>query len=482
MAAMLMTACSEEDDKTYPTTQRPTWTAVAEDFVTEAPTGWTVAATAAVSAPSWKVDLTGSDTAPQWTAPDNNEYPVSMTAILRLTPFLEKDVSAGDLIAAFIGNECRGVSSIVDVKGVSLFFLYVKAKDTEARNVQLRYYSKANGKIYVAPTQVAYETNKVYGTATNPEYPDFEKGGKYPVSMTATVKVDRTPQAGDVLAAFVDDDCRGVATLSSGSVYNLEIRGKANGESVVLKYYDAAAKQIIRSDARIDLQDGSQYGSKAAPEAVTLVPETSMTAYVTVPGALASIQSADDKVAAFIGSTCCGVGTVVGTKGTSVVYKLVISAAGAQSGNVSFRYYNAACRYVFSTEASLAFADESVYGTADSPQTLALITAGKHPLTMNVVCQLPTALAQSASSADVLAAFVGDECRGLATYEESGGTKVFQMTIHGALSNDEKVTVKYFCSKTGYLYQAGNAFVFASGKEVGTAESPYTLSLTNVSQ
>jgi hypothetical protein len=230
------------------------------------------------------------------------------------------------------------------------------------------------------------------------------------------------------------------------------------------------------------LQDGSQYGSKAAPEAVTLVPETSMTAYVTVPGALASIQSADDKVAAFIGSTCCGVGTVVGTKGTSVVYKLVISAAGAQSGNVSFRYYNAACRYVFSTEASLAFADESVYGTADSPQTLALITAGKHPLTMNVVCQLPTALAQSASSADVLAAFVGDECRGLATYEESGGTKVFQMTIHGALSNDEKVTVKYFCSKTGYLYQAGNAFVFASGKEVGTAESPYTLSLTNVSQ
>ena len=37
LAALLTVQCTEEGDKLYPIVENPGWTAVAEDFVTEAP-------------------------------------------------------------------------------------------------------------------------------------------------------------------------------------------------------------------------------------------------------------------------------------------------------------------------------------------------------------------------------------------------------------------------------------------------------------
>lgn len=81
----LMTQCTEEGDKTYPQQPAPQWSVVAEDFVSEVP-AWQVADNAPASAPGWRADFTGNASVPSWTDPDKSVYPMSMTAVVRLSP------------------------------------------------------------------------------------------------------------------------------------------------------------------------------------------------------------------------------------------------------------------------------------------------------------------------------------------------------------------------------------------------------------
>lgn len=486
LASLLMVQCSEEGDKTYPQTPRPMWSAVTEDFVTAAPTDWTIPATGAVEAPNWELDMEGTAEMPQWTSPDNSVYPTSMTAIIRLTPFLEQYVSDDDMMAAFIGNDCRGVADIVKVNGVSLFFIQVKASDDEKGNVSFRYYSKKNKTILTSvAADVPYQVNKVYGTATEPAYPNFEQSCKYPVYMNAVVAIDPASlpfemQEGDELSAFVEDDCRGVATkleVANKHLYSMEIRGKKEGEVVMLKYYSAAKKEVYRAEAKVTMEHLATYGTEETPEMLTLVPEFSLTAYLVLDKALQNYASANDQLAAFCGGVCRGVGEVVATNGNARVYKLVVKGAHGQADKIDVKYYAATTKYVYTAASYLTYETEAVHGTPDVPQVVALDQNGKHPLQMNMVLALPMEQAQHASTGDVLAAFVGNECRGVAKNVEKDGEVLFQITVNGSISNDEKITVKYYASNTSYLYAVPTPISFVHGSQYGTLESPKVCSL-----
>lgn len=50
LAALLMVQCTEEGEKLYPIVENPGWTAVAEDFVDQAPR-WQADATGSVATP-----------------------------------------------------------------------------------------------------------------------------------------------------------------------------------------------------------------------------------------------------------------------------------------------------------------------------------------------------------------------------------------------------------------------------------------------
>jgi hypothetical protein len=54
-----------------------------------------------------------------------------------------------------------------------------------------------------------------------------------------------TPVAGNMVGAFVGDECRGTVTLSASGSTSLVIYGRNAGESVTLKYYDAAKGTLI---------------------------------------------------------------------------------------------------------------------------------------------------------------------------------------------------------------------------------------------
>ena len=77
--------------------------------------------------------------------------------------------------------------------------------------------------------------------------PEFTMGSaKYSVKKTVGVeslltKVGLTPVSGNIVGAFVGNECRGVATLSVSGFTQLDIYGRNTGEAVTLRYYDVAS-------------------------------------------------------------------------------------------------------------------------------------------------------------------------------------------------------------------------------------------------
>ena len=478
----LFAQCTEEGDKTYPQQPAPQWSVVEEDFVSEAP-AWQVAAVAPASAPGWRADFTGNASVPSWTDPDKSVYPMSMTAVVRLSPVLETLAADGDMMAAFIGGECRGVAKKVMNDGVRLFFLHVKAPSSESGDVEFRYYSAAAKRVYVSvASDVRYEVDKIYGTADAPACPDFEQSGPFPVPTKAWVKVekDRLPfaiAAGDELQAFVGDECRGIKHVESEAdmFYCYDILGRAEGEQVMFRYYSAEKKQVFVSEQTFAVgKRGSVVGAAEEPLSLSFVPQGSMTAYLTLDAVTGSYaDKSGDKLAAFIGNVCAGMGEVVGEQDGRPVYKMVVNGVSSQSAAVDIRYYSHRNSYVFTAPACLMFADGKVEASPEQPLTVPLVVEGKHPLKMTACVALPQNIVRQATADDVMAAFVGTECRGMAKAEQAeNGEYVFRMEINGSMGAEEPVTLKYYSTRNKYLYQAPSVFTFASGASYGTMSEP----------
>ena len=478
----LFVQCTEESDKTYPQQPAPQWSVVEEDFVSEAP-AWQVADNAPASAPGWRADFTGNASVPSWTDPDKSVYPMSRTAVVRLSPVLETLAADGDMMAAFIGGECRGVAKKVMNDGVRLFFIHVKAPSSESGDVEFRYYSAAAKRVYVSvASDVKYEVDKIYGTAENPAFPDFEQSGPFPVPTKAWVKVDKaqlpfTVAAGDELQAFVGDECRGIKHVESEAdmLYCYDILGRAEGEQVTYRYYSAEKKQVFVSEQSFVIgKRGSVVGSEEQPQTLSFVPQGSMTAYLTLDAVTGSYADKNgDKLAAFIGNVCAGMGEVVGEQDGRPVYKMVVNGVSSQSAAVDIRYYSHRNNYVFTAPACLAFADGKVEASPEQPLTVPLVVEGKHPLKMTACVALPQNIVRQATADDVMAAFVGTECRGMAKAEQAeNGEYVFRMEINGSMGAEEPVTLKYYSTRNKYLYQAPSVFTFASGASYGTMSEP----------
>jgi len=232
-----------------------------------------------VPEPEWELDLVENEPAPQWKAPESGIYQFSMTAIIRLSGFLEKYADPKDEISAFVGDECRGIATVQD-NGKKLFFLYIRGNEGEVQKVTLKYYSAKNKKTYTCRDFLVFEQNGTYGKVSDPAVPPFEESGKYPETMTAVVSL---PEAlpferrdKDILAAFVGDECRGVGEQVDATgkiVYQFEIRGKKDETaSVYFMYYSMQSSGVYKAAESFPFVDEGVQGTLDAPFPVTLQP------------------------------------------------------------------------------------------------------------------------------------------------------------------------------------------------------------------
>ena len=115
-------------------------------------------------------DLYGNAARPTWTVPEDYDYSSSMTAVIKvesLCGLIVKDsvIHSDDLLAAFIGEECRGVATYDD----GLFFLYI-AGPGEA--VTLRYYSTRYTNLFVTEP-IPFVNDHQFGSVSSPYKPAF---------------------------------------------------------------------------------------------------------------------------------------------------------------------------------------------------------------------------------------------------------------------------------------------------------------------
>ena len=251
-ASLVMGACGGDDDN-------------------EPSLGYNVTTVEAL--PSWQIDWSSNDARPAWKAPNPNEYENWSVIMIQIEDALMPYVGAGDMIALFVGDELRGLANTAflgesggSAKGVFLLKAFGNEPDKKEVDVSLSYYCNKLKQIFSLSGQAVYKTGEVFGV--DDDYvPQFTHGSsKYPVVMnlgvtvTSLIQSSVTPSEGDVIAAFVGDECRGIYTLDNAllsSPVSMDVYGRATNEAVTLKYYSARNNSVFSFFKTVNMCNGT---------------------------------------------------------------------------------------------------------------------------------------------------------------------------------------------------------------------------------
>ena len=235
LAGLLFGACSSDDD------DNSTNAAYTETSLSEAPT--------------WQIDWTSNQERPNWTEPDASLYSNWTILKVQIEDVLQPYASDGDLMALFVNGEIRALAKpAVSVGGGTatgkfLMKAYGNETGSETVNMSLQYYSSTLKHLFTLTDNITLDADETTGI-DEAFVPEFTLGSaKYPVQKTVDVeplltKVGLTPVSGNMVAAFVGEECRGTVSLASSGSTQLLIFGRNAGESLTLKYYDATAGKL----------------------------------------------------------------------------------------------------------------------------------------------------------------------------------------------------------------------------------------------
>ncbi len=112
---------------------------------------------------------------PNWQADTSPSYAYSMTAVIQLPDTLHEEIKDGDKLAAFVGDDCRGVGAIVK-RGMlpSVFYILIKGSAAEESKIKFKYYNASNSYMYATDDFLDFEVDNNYGTVDDPAKPDFQ--------------------------------------------------------------------------------------------------------------------------------------------------------------------------------------------------------------------------------------------------------------------------------------------------------------------
>ena len=100
----------------------------------------------------------------------------------------------------------------------------------------------------------------------------------------------------------------------------------------------------------------------------------------------------------------------------------------------------------------------------------------KYPTDLTAYIQLPSSISAYSSNADEMAAFCGDEVRGVGTFiwDETSKDGVWCIRIWGNVG--EKITLRYYCGTNRYMYHSTETIVLQDDEHLGTFDDPRLMS------
>ena len=257
--------------------------------------------TPVAEAPQWQVDWSYNQERPDWQEPDASDYVNFSVMLVTIEETLQPYASDADLLALYVGDELRGLAtpaldmSTGMVDGTRfLLKAYGNESDGDEIDVTMKYYNARLHHVFSRSTTMMYDVEVVLGI-DEVFSPAFTLGSaKYPVVTTLDVaailaSAGITPADGDIAAAFVGNECRGVSPLPSaavpdGSPSGITVFLYEADETVIVKYYDAAGSRIITFGGSVK-GDTNGDGTVDVADIATVI---SVMAGATTPGASAS--------------------------------------------------------------------------------------------------------------------------------------------------------------------------------------------------
>lgn len=191
--------------------------------------------------PSWSIDLSGSDAAPEWQDIDRSLYESWMYVTVKLQDELAAYAGDDDRMVAFIGNECRTKPAMPSDKFTdgSIYFVLTIGGNEADRDapIKLCYYCAALHSLFTIEAKETFAPESFYGN-TEDYVPLLSKGSKkYPVQQQLTVNlptnVPFTTSTDDLVAVFADNECRGVGNIGKP----FTIFSTSAGEALQVRYY-----------------------------------------------------------------------------------------------------------------------------------------------------------------------------------------------------------------------------------------------------
>ena len=212
--------------------------------------------------PSWSVDLSGNDAAPGWQDIDRTLYESWMYVTVKLQDELAVYAGNGDLMTVFIGDEQRTRPSAPNIYADgSVYFVMTIGGNTQDReiNIRLCYWCAKLRQTFTIEEKSTFTPELPFGNTSDYVPPLLKGSKKYPVQSTLTVnlpaKVPFTTSAGDLVAVFAGNECRGVGV--AGQPFT--VFRTTDGETLDVRYYSAkqagvyTLKQKVGQEATIVL-------------------------------------------------------------------------------------------------------------------------------------------------------------------------------------------------------------------------------------
>jgi protocatechuate 3,4-dioxygenase beta subunit len=188
----------------------------------------------------------------------------------------------GDALVAFVQGECRGIAKPVDTPYGKRFFLQIWGSENET--ITVKYYHASDSKVYELDFTKEFSPNMIIGSISEPQkmivgqeketFPqdwtiDTSKF-QHQATILSAIKLggQLTGEAGDKLAIFVDNECRGIADpveTPYGKRFFLQAWSNET-QDMTLKYYRSADDNIYDIEKTITFTPDMELGSIQTPE------------------------------------------------------------------------------------------------------------------------------------------------------------------------------------------------------------------------
>ena len=204
--------------------------------------------------PEWSVDWSANVATPQWTMPDTRKYERWMLMMVRVQDELLPYVSRDDLMSVEVNGETRVVASPAQDASVdpgqqanNYFLLRIMGNEEADQEVNftVKYYNAQLKQLFEASGSNHFIPEMIYGAEQDYCIDFLSFCSKYPVKsyLAFILPEDITPAAGDMMAVFVGNECRGVKEISTddltnGRTLSLLAYGRDESEQATITYYN----------------------------------------------------------------------------------------------------------------------------------------------------------------------------------------------------------------------------------------------------